>query len=617
MPQPSGIAVGMRSGTSLPTTGQPGRNNLFFLVGGGSPGLYQCLTTDTWTIVASAGGPGTVTSVSVTTANGVSGSVATATTTPAITLTLGAITPTTVNKVTITAPATGSTLTLVDGKTFTVNNTITLAGTDAQTYTFPTTSATLARTDAANTFTGHQTIEGVTSTGATGTGRFVFDGTPTLVTPVLGVATATSINGNVFTTGTYTLTGTAGKTLTFSNSITLAGTDATTMTFPTTSATIARTDAANTFTGHQTIEGVTSTGASGSGKIMFNTNPSITTGIRDTNGLNLLSFTATASAVYGATLTNAALLGTVAWGVTAPTQVASGVAGTPVSFAASDAVAGSSNAGAVAGGAVTIQAGNAARLTSGNAGGGAINLTTGTGIGTTAAGNVVVANGGVIVSSSGTGSALAIGIGGTLSGFYLIQASDIGIIVGNSAATIANFNQNGSANEVNLASGATLGWGSNTNSAQVNSDTMFTRQAAAVIGLGNAAAASPVNYTVRGQASRSGTDSNVAGATVTISSGLGTGTGTISTLVLASPIAVGSGTGAQTQTTGLTIIGGSAKLVSYTVANLPAAATVGAGAMAYVTDSTATAITGLGLAVVGSGSNKVMVISDGTNWIVQ
>ncbi len=42
------------------------------------------------------GGSGTVTSVSVVTANGVSGSVATATTTPAITLTLGAITPSTV-----------------------------------------------------------------------------------------------------------------------------------------------------------------------------------------------------------------------------------------------------------------------------------------------------------------------------------------------------------------------------------------------------------------------------------------------------------------------------------------------------------------------------------------
>jgi len=40
---------------------------------------------------------GTVTSVSVTTANGVSGSVATSTTTPAITLTLGAITPSSIS----------------------------------------------------------------------------------------------------------------------------------------------------------------------------------------------------------------------------------------------------------------------------------------------------------------------------------------------------------------------------------------------------------------------------------------------------------------------------------------------------------------------------------------
>lgn len=41
---------------------------------------------------------------------------------------------------------------------------------------------------------GHTTFEGVTSTGATGTGKLVYASTPTLVTPVLGVATATSIN---------------------------------------------------------------------------------------------------------------------------------------------------------------------------------------------------------------------------------------------------------------------------------------------------------------------------------------------------------------------------------------------------------------------------------------
>lgn len=62
-----------------------------------------------------------------------------------------------------------------------------------------------------------------------------------------------TVNGNTFTAGTYTLTGVAAKTLTFNNSLTLAGTDATTMTFPTTSATIARTDAAQTFSGGQTF----------------------------------------------------------------------------------------------------------------------------------------------------------------------------------------------------------------------------------------------------------------------------------------------------------------------------------------------------------------------------
>lgn len=56
----------------------------------------------------------------------------------------------------------------------------------------------------------------------TGTGNNVLASSPTLVTPTLGAATATSINGNTFTTGTYTLTGTAAKTLTFSDSTTLA-----------------------------------------------------------------------------------------------------------------------------------------------------------------------------------------------------------------------------------------------------------------------------------------------------------------------------------------------------------------------------------------------------------
>lgn len=111
----------------------------------------------------------------------------------------------------------------------------------------------------ANGTTGTLTVArgGTGATASTGSGNVVLATGPTLVTPVLGVATATSINKVTFTAPatSATLTIADGKTLTANNSLTLAGTDATTMTFPATSASIARTDAAQTFTGNQTING--------------------------------------------------------------------------------------------------------------------------------------------------------------------------------------------------------------------------------------------------------------------------------------------------------------------------------------------------------------------------
>lgn len=96
------------------------------------------LDTNTYYLASNPSGytsnTGTVTSVSVTTANGVSGTVATASTTPAITITLGAITPTTVNGLTFTAAATGFTIAGgTTSKTLTLSNTLTLAGTDGST----------------------------------------------------------------------------------------------------------------------------------------------------------------------------------------------------------------------------------------------------------------------------------------------------------------------------------------------------------------------------------------------------------------------------------------------------------------------------------------------------
>jgi hypothetical protein len=80
---------------------------------------------------------------------------------------------------------------------------------------------------------------GVTlSASVTGTGKMVLDNTPTLITPVLGVATATSINKIAFTTPATaaTLTIADGATLATSGaySLTLTATAATNVTFPTT-----------------------------------------------------------------------------------------------------------------------------------------------------------------------------------------------------------------------------------------------------------------------------------------------------------------------------------------------------------------------------------------------
>lgn len=136
----------------------------------------------------------------------------------------------------------------------------------ARVYTFPDVATTVLTTNAA--ITAPQGGTGVANNSAatvTSSGNFAFTRTLTATTNVTYPTTGTlstlagsealtnkTYNGNTFTAGTGILTIAASKTATVNNTITLAGTDATTMTFPTTSATIARTDSANTFTGGST-----------------------------------------------------------------------------------------------------------------------------------------------------------------------------------------------------------------------------------------------------------------------------------------------------------------------------------------------------------------------------
>lgn len=110
----------------------------------------------TATVVTNANLTGPITSVgnatSVASQTGTGSTFVMNSTPTLVTPVLGVATATTVNKVTLTPPATGSTLTIADGKTFTSNNTLTLSGTDGSTLSIGTggTLGTAAYTPSAN-----------------------------------------------------------------------------------------------------------------------------------------------------------------------------------------------------------------------------------------------------------------------------------------------------------------------------------------------------------------------------------------------------------------------------------------------------------------------------------
>lgn len=85
-------------------------------------------------------------------------------------------------------------------------------------------------------------------TSSTGSGASVGQTSPSLITPSLGVAAATSINKVAITAPatSATLTIANGKTLAANNSLTLTGTDGTSMAFPSTSGTVLTADSTAT-----------------------------------------------------------------------------------------------------------------------------------------------------------------------------------------------------------------------------------------------------------------------------------------------------------------------------------------------------------------------------------
>lgn len=139
-----------------------------------------------------------------------------------ITPDLGAATATTINGVTVTT-ASGAVLTLAANKTLTVSNTLNLSGTDSANVNFGAGSTgTVAYSTSKLSFfspTSSAELAGVISD-ETGTGSLVFANSPTLVTPNIGAATATSVNGLTITSSTGTLNIANGSTLTSNGNLT-------------------------------------------------------------------------------------------------------------------------------------------------------------------------------------------------------------------------------------------------------------------------------------------------------------------------------------------------------------------------------------------------------------
>jgi hypothetical protein len=132
---------------------------------------------------------------------------------------LGVATATSINKIALTAPATGATLTLIDGKTLTVSKTMTLTcADDTAVATLPAGATSLAPLVSPSfTTPALGTVASGVITACTGS--------PTLTAPVLGAATGTS----VVVTGA--LTSSAGNVsalyadVSMGNALTAAGTD--------------------------------------------------------------------------------------------------------------------------------------------------------------------------------------------------------------------------------------------------------------------------------------------------------------------------------------------------------------------------------------------------------
>ena len=214
-----------------------------------------------------------------------------------ITPTIGAALATSINKVTITAPATGSTITVADGKTLAVNNTLTFTGTDTASVAFGaggTVVYTATNVASFNGLTG--AVTGVSSfNGATGAVGGVTTSVANTFTALQTFSAGISTSGGTFGTPTQlvgtNITGTATG-FTASNVTTNAN-----LTGAITS--VGNGTTLGSFTSAHLRNALTD--ETGTGVAVFGTEPAITTSLTTpSTSFNLLNTTATTVNFAGA-----------------------------------------------------------------------------------------------------------------------------------------------------------------------------------------------------------------------------------------------------------------------------------------------------------------------------
>ena len=432
--------------------------------------------------------------------------------------------------------------------------------------------------NASPTITGHETIEGVTATGATGTGNFVFDGSPTLVTPTIGVAAGTSLALGGATIGSNALAVT-GTTL-----LTGAVTGTSSLTLGTQQSAQGSIVLANTAAGAFSTTLQSSNSASAAWTLTLPTTAGTNGYALTTNGSGVTSWTAVASGLTINTTTisggatNAILYGDGS-GVL---QNAAGVTRTGVgqlTFTQAPA-ANTSSDGLILTDITAATSGNqqfSPRIRLSGQGWKTTSTAASQAVdwiienqpvqgATNPTSNLVLSS---QINGAGYNSMLSINSAGNIQPYgYLLptatsptipnacfgfhSVSGNWVFAGSGQIGVAVYPSGG---VINCVGAGQYSFSSSTNPLS-GVDTYLTRGAAATLQLGAASAASPVAQTLQSQGSRVGTDTDKAGANLSIQSGVGTGASTPSSLIFNTWVAVGSGSTTQTKTATLTLTNG-------------------------------------------------------------